>query len=169
MEPRTFKECRIWKLLGAPVNRRSIPYVNHHGRHPHFCPQWTRMNIIERRMTALEAGFCLQCLDPEKYFTNGIDVAKHQQHKCILNTSRHNRTCSNKACLQHKWICRQHSKKNGPLLGADRLTLESYASRLPGHHLMRTMSDHRQPTRPLRGPPWTGRASKNHASLLFLV
>ena len=128
IKQKTSRECRICALLGAPIDQRSIPCANHHGRHPHFCPQWARMNIDERRTAASESGFCLQCLDPEKHFSNETDMARHQQHECITNTSKHNRTCSNAACLQHIWICNQHSTENGPRLVMDQLTLEGYTS-----------------------------------------
>ena len=101
IKPKTFKECRICKLLEASGNHGGIPYVNHYGRYPHFCPQWTQMDIIERRMTALEAGYCLQCFDPKTYITNGLDIARHQQHGCLVKTTKYKLTCSNEACLQH--------------------------------------------------------------------
>ena len=151
---RTYKECRICKLLEASGNHGGTPYVNHYGEKNHCCPQWIQMDISEKRMTAMKAEYCLQCFDSETNIKTGLDVARHHKHGChVMGTTKHRFTCLNGGCLRHSWICRQHSKENGPLLEAHRQVMGCHTPRPLGQHL-------EDPAHPPQEPHWIHRASE---------
>ena len=116
---RTNAECRICKLLETSGNHEGTLYVDHYGNFPTHCPQWAQMDINEKKKTALEAEYCLRCFAPRIFVKTGIDVVKHHEDECyVKSTNKHKFTCLNKACLQHSWICCEHTEENRPLLEA---------------------------------------------------
>ena len=120
-EPRakTNTECRICKLLESTGTHKRELYVNHYGNFPTHCPQWAKMNLAEKKRTSKLAEYCLRCFAPKVIIKSTLDYNRHHQTDCnVSSTNKHKFSCLNKSCLQHSWICSDHSDENRPLLDA---------------------------------------------------
>ena len=156
---RTNAECRICKLLDASGNHGGTLYVNHYGNFPIHCPQWAQMDIKEKRKFALEAGYCLRCFSPRIFVMTRTDLIQHRKDECyVKSTNKHKFTCLNKTCLQHSWICRDHTDENRPLLEAHHREAADNNQEIPllgpvPHGLNRPHTPYQSPRLPPTGTP----------------
>ena len=128
--PRNFKqvpkarinaECRICKILKTLSNHEGALYADHYGNFPTHCPQWARMDINEKKKTALAAEYCLRCFASRIFVKTGMDAVKHHEDECYVKVKNKDKfTCLNQTSLQHSLICSEHTDENSPLLEAIR-------------------------------------------------
>ena len=93
--------------------------MNHYGNFPTHCPQWTKMNLTEKKRTTKLAEYCLRCFAPKVFIKSQLDGNRHHQTRCYVSgKNKHKFSCLNTTCLKHSWICQDHVDENKPLLAA---------------------------------------------------
>ena len=87
---RTNAECRICKILETSGNHKGALYANHNGNFPTHCPHWARMDINEKKKTALAAEYCYLMLRTKSIYQNQNRRRQTQQHRMLCK--RHKQT-----------------------------------------------------------------------------
>ena len=82
---KTNTDCRICKFLEESGTHKEELYTNHYGNFPTHCPQWTKMNIAERKKTSKLAKYCLQCFAPRLIIKKN-NRRKHNKTNCSVSS-----------------------------------------------------------------------------------
>ena len=77
----TNPKCRICKLLENTGNYEGDLYANQTGNPPTNCPQWTKMDPIERKRTSYLTEYCLRCFAPDVFLKNKLDCTEHYKNE----------------------------------------------------------------------------------------
>ena len=83
----TNPKCRICKILENTGNYKGDLYANHTGNLPTNCPQWTNMDLIQKRRTSYLADYCLRCFAPNVFIKSELDRARHHKNECYVSAT----------------------------------------------------------------------------------